>query len=100
MSCLSVRALSLKAECHKPATLHTGLYNGLMPDASKPSMKSGEGGSKPDPLEQIETMLAILEDTFADLIAEPISQDMLDLLRALDSEPLKRRGRPWLRGRR
>ena len=51
-------------------------------------------------MERIEAMLTVLEDTFADLIAEPIPEDMLDLLRALDSEPVKRQGRPWLRGRR
>jgi hypothetical protein len=67
-----------------------------MPDASKPSIKS----SKADPVERIEAMLTVLEDTFADLIADPISDDMLDLLRARDSEPVKRQGRPWLRGRR
>ena len=71
-----------------------------MPKNTKPSIESGERESKADPIERIEGMLSVLEDTFADLIAEPLPQDMLELLRALDSEPARRRGKPWLRGRR
>lgn len=59
-----------------------------MPNASKPSIKS----SKADPAQRIEAMLTVLEDTFADLIADPVPDDMLDLLRALDSEPVRRQG--------
>ena len=70
-----------------------------MPQISKLSMKSRHKEPKADRIERIERMLSILEDSFADLVAEPIPEDMLDLLRSLDSEPVKRRGRPWLRGR-
>lgn len=71
-----------------------------MRDVSKPSSKSKKSGSKADPVERIETMLTILEDVFADLIVQPMPEDILDLMRALDSEPAKRRGQPWLSGRR
>jgi hypothetical protein len=50
-------------------------------------------------VEQVEQLLEALEDTFADIVEEPLPKDMLDLLRALDAEPAVPSRIPWLRGR-